>query len=120
MSILSFAGKVLKTGGSLLAGKTVEKIITPKTPEQMNTEKHNLELLTPKAQFWKSIARPSIAMGLVGTLILGVIIQYIQQIFGVDIKDVIKIPDYIITFDKIVVSAYIGSRGLEKILGKIL
>ena len=116
MGLLKIGKKVVKVASSLILGGG----ITPKTPEQINTEKHNLEMLTPKAQFWKSVARPTIAMSLVGVLILGVIIQYVQQIFGASIEDVIVIPKYIITFDKIVVSAYIGSRGLEKILGKIL
>jgi len=113
MSILGFLGKVGKTAGSLLIGKTIAP-----TPESIELKKQGLELLTPRAQFWTSIARPTISMALVGTLVLGTLIQFGQQLFKAEF--IITIPMYMIDFTKIIVGAYIGSRGIEKILGKVL
>ena len=113
MSILKVAGKLLQGGASLLGSEK-------KTQEEVESE---LSTLDPKSQYNRTMARPRIALGLVYTLILGVIIRWIQQIFGIHEAYLIDIPDYLISFSKIIVTAYIGSRGIEKvtdfIMGKV-
>lgn len=110
MGLKKLVGNLAKAGGKLLAGKE-------KTKEDIDLELSQLE---PRAQYNRTMARPRIAMALVGTLILGVLIQWVQQIFKVPPEEIITIPKYIVTFSKIVVSAIIGSRGLEKIIRKVL
>jgi len=111
MGLLKVAGKVLKAGANLLGEK-------PKTEEEKKEVEFNLSTLDPKAQYLKSVARPVIAISLVGLFVLGILIQWTQQIFNAEY--LISIPKEVITFAKIVVSAYIGSRGVEKVFDTLV
>ena len=113
--LVKAAGKIITGAGGILAGKKGEELLRDH-PELYNA----LAGLHPATQFLKSITRPTITLSLVFTLILGIVIQWIQQLTGVPTVECIVIPKYLVSFNKIVVSAYIGSRGLEKIIGKII
>lgn len=105
MSVLK---SILKFGGSLLFDKE-------KTQEQIEFDLANLD---KKSQYLKSIARPTILISIVATLILGVIIQWFQQIFKAQYIIVIPVYFYDLT-DKIVL-AMIGARSLEKIIKTLI
>ncbi len=111
--------KLVNVAASILpGGGLVKSIISPdKTPEQV---KAGLSALTPIAQYNKTLARPRIAQMVVGTYLLGVIIQWIQQLFfKVAKEDIIDIPGTLVKAMTIIVVAYFGSRGFENIFEKI-
>jgi hypothetical protein len=73
--------------------------------------------LSPKAQLWRAITRPILSLGLVGLLVLGIIIQYLQQIFGVPKAELLVIPGQVVELAKWVVAFWFTSRGVEKVVG---
>ena len=100
-----------------VASKVLAKIVNrPKTKDEVTFE---LSTLDPKAQYLTSITRPVISISLVYVLIIGVFIQWIQQMLNVPDIYRIEIPKYIINFSKIIVGAFVGSRGIEKIVKEI-
>jgi len=105
MSILKSA---LKLGGSLLLGKE-------KTKEEVE---FNLANLDKRSQYLKSVSRPTILISIVSTLILGVCIQWIQQIFKAEY--IIVIPVYFYDITEKIVLFMIAGRSLEKIVGKFI
>ena len=113
---------IFKKLGNLVAsiipgGGLVKNIISPdKTDEQVS---RGLSALSDIAQYNKTLARPRIATMIVGTYLLGVIIQWIQQLFKVLEKDLIDIPGTLVKAMTIIVVAYFGSRGFENIFEKI-
>lgn len=110
MGLKKLAGKVLGVAGGVLAGKKGEKVV--------NTENlTELSQLSPRAQVWRSITRPVITFSIIGLIVLGVLIQYVQGIVGID---TIEIPKQVFSFGKLVMAFWFGSRGLEKLLGKVL
>lgn len=105
-------GEVMKI---LPGGGIVKQILAPgKTPEETEIE---LSKLHPLAQYQKSMARPRIAMGIVAVYLLGITIQWIGQIFGN--PEIIIMPPVLIEFAKMILVAYIGSRGIEKVAESI-
>ncbi len=116
------AFKPLKLIGKLVSAiipgvGVVGKILAPSnSPEQV---KDGLALLDPIAQYNRTMARPRIAIGIVFVYLFGVIIQWGQKLFGVHTAYLIEIPPELIEFAKIVVSIIVGTRGIEKIVGKI-
>ncbi len=116
---MNFLKKIFGAATSILpGGRIIKSILAPgKTPEEV---KAGLSALTPIAQYNKTLARPRIAQSIVYTYLLGVIIQWIQQLFfHVAKENVIAIPDNLIKFSIVVVGAYFGSRGFENIIEKI-
>ena len=113
---LKLLGKIIKTvlpfGGGIVAD-----IISPE--KSIAEKKEGLELLAPIAQYNLTSARPLIAKAIVFTYLGGVIVQWIQVIFKVQQAYRIVIPDQLSEFAVIVVSVIVGSRGIEKIVGKI-
>ncbi|MEE9510426.1 MAG: hypothetical protein V3V81_08030 [Candidatus Bathyarchaeia archaeon] len=107
-----------KLVGSLIPGVgVVQSIIAPgKTTAE---KKEGLELLAPIAQYNLTSARPLIAKAIVFTYLGGVVIQWIQTIFKVQQAYRVVIPDQLSEFAVIVVGVIVGSRGIEKIVGKI-
>lgn len=99
---------ILQAGGSLLLGKD-------KTPEEVE---FNLSTLDKKSQYLKSVARPVILISIVFTLILGVIIQWLQQVFKAEY--IIVIPVYFYDLTEKIVLLMIGGRSLEKIIKGVL
>jgi len=111
MSLKKIAGKVLGIAGGVIAGKKGEE-------EVANTESlSELSQLSPQAQVWRSITRPLVTFAIVGILLLGILIQYVQGIVG---TETIEIPKQMFTFCKWTLGFWFGSRGIEKILGKVL
>lgn len=111
MGVKKLLGKALSVVGGVVAGKKGEK-------EAVDTENlSELSQLSPRAQVWRSITRPLVTFGIVGVLLLGVLIQYVQGIFG---AEVIEIPKQMFVFCKWTLGFWFGSRGIEKILGKVL
>ena len=95
-------------------GGIISSIISPeRSPEQIE---QGLAALDPIAQYNRTMARPRIALSIVYVYLLGIVINWILQIFG---EPQIIIPDILIEFAKVVIGAYIGSRGLEKIAESI-
>ena len=116
MSILKFLGKVAKTvlpfGGGIVAD-----IISPgKTIAQ---KKEGMKLLTPLAQYNLTMARPRIMIAIVYTYLGGTIIRWIQILCGVQKAYLIDMPEKLVGFAVIVVGIISGTRGVEKIIGKI-
>lgn len=112
-----FKGLVKGVSSLIPGGGVIQSIISPdKTPEQV---KDGLALLDPIAQYNRTMARPRIAIGIVFVYLFGVIIQWGQKLFGVHTAYMIVIPPELIEFAKIVVSIIVGTRGIEKIVGKI-
>jgi len=106
-----------KLASSVLGGGVVGQILgLDKTPEQV---KSGLELLTPIAQYNRTMARPRIAIAIVFTYLGGIIIQWVQVLFKVHQAYRIEIPGDLTEFAKIVVGVIVGTRGIEKIVGKI-
>lgn len=116
MSIFKKAANLLSS--ILPGGGIVKSIISPdKSPEQVA---QGLAALTPIAQYNKTLARPRIAQMIVGTYLLGVIIQWIQQLFfKIAKEDIIDIPSTLVKAMTVIVVAYFGSRGFENIFEKI-
>lgn len=116
MSILKFLGKAVKTilpfGGGIVAN-----IISP--DKSIAEKKEGMELLAPIAQYNLTSARPLIAKAIVFTYLGGVVIQWIQVLFQVQKAYRIVIPEQLSEFAVIVVSVIVGTRGIEKIVGKI-
>jgi len=111
MGLKKLAGKVLGVAGGLLASKKGEK-------STVNTENlSELSQLSSRAQVWRSITRPLVTFAIVGVLLVGVLIQYVQGICG---AEVIEIPKQMFVFCKWTLGFWFGSRGIEKILGKVL
>ena len=106
-----FLGKLASSlipGGGIIA-----EIIAPgKTPEQIA---QGLSSLDPIAQYNRTMARPRIALSIVYVYLGGIVIQWIQQLLKVPKPEIIVIPIVLVGFAKIIVGAYIGSRGFEKI-----
>lgn len=112
MGLKKLAGKALKLAGGVIAGKKGEKAT-------VNTESlSELSQLSPRAQVWRSITRPVITFSIIGLIVLGVLIQYVQSIVGVEQQ--LEIPKQVFSFGKLVMAFWFGSRGLEKLLGKVL
>lgn len=113
---LKLLGKIVKTvlpfGGGIVAD-----IISPN--KTMAEKKEGLELLTPIAQYNRTMARPRIAIAIVFTYLGGVVIQWIQVLCGVHKAYQIVIPSQLSEFAVIVVTVIVGSRGIEKIVDKI-
>jgi len=112
-----FKGLVKGVSSLIPFGGVVGDILSPdKTLEE---KKDGLALLDPIAQYNRTMARPRIAIGIVFVYLFGVIIQWGQKLFGVHTAYVIVIPAELMEFAKIVVSIIVGTRGIEKIAGKI-
>ena len=113
---LKLLGKIAKTilpfGGGIVAD-----ILSP--DKSMAEKKEGLEFLAPIAQYNLTSARPLIAKAIVFTYLGGVVVQWIQVLFKVQQAYRIVIPDQLSEFAVIVVSVIVGSRGIEKIVGKI-
>ena len=107
-----------KLVGAIIPGVgVVQSILAPgKSSEQV---KDGLALLDPIAQYNRTMARPRIAIGIVFVYLFGVIVQWGQKLFGLHQAYLIVIPPELIEFAKIVVSIIVGTRGIEKIVGKI-
>lgn len=73
--------------------------------------------LSPKAQLWRAITRPLISFGLVGLFFVGIIIRYLQHIFGVPEAGLLPIPPEVVELTKWVVAFWFTSRGVEKVVG---
>lgn len=118
MSILKFLGKAVKS--FIPFGSAVSEIIAPgKTPEQIE---QGLASLDPIAQYNRTMARPRIALACVYTY-LGMtvgnwLLAVSAQIFKVALQPV-PIPGALQDFATIAVGAYMGSRGVEKIVSSI-
>lgn len=113
---LKFLGKIAKTilpiGGGIVAD-----IIAPGKTQQEKNE--GLEMLTPIAQYNRTMARPRIAIGIVAVYLFGILIQWGQVLFKVHEAYRIVIPEDLTEFAKIVVTVIVGTRGIEKIVDKI-
>ena len=112
---LKFIGKLISKivpGGGIIAD-----IIAP--GKTQNEKNQGLEMLTPIAQYNRTMARPRIAIAIVFTYLGGVIIQWIQVLCGVQKAYQIVIPLQLSEFAVIVVTVIVGSRGIEKIVDKI-
>ena len=95
----------------------VADIIAPGKTQQEKNE--GLEMLTPIAQYNRTMARPRIAIGIVAVYLFGIIIQWGQVLFKVHEVYRIIIPSDLTEFAKIVVTVIVGTRGIEKIVDKI-
>ena len=118
MSILKFLGKVV--GSIIPGGGIISSIISPeRSPEQVQA---GLATLDPIAQYNRTMARPRIALACVYTYLgLSVgnwLIAVSAQIFKVPLQPV-TIPTTLQDFATIAVGAYMGSRGVEKIVSSI-
>jgi len=113
---LKLLGKIAKTilpfGGGIVAD-----ILAPGKTQQEKNE--GLAMLAPIAQYNLTCARPLIAKAIVFTYLGGVVIQWVQVIFKVHQAYRIVIPDQLSEFALVVVSVIVGTRGIEKIVGKI-
>ena len=69
--------------------------------------------LSPKAQLWRTITRPLLSFSMVGLFVLGVLIQYVQQIGG---WSLLVVPDQVVEVTKWVVGFWFGGRSIEKIV----
>jgi len=115
---MSLLKKIFKGVSKLVPfGGIVSDIISP--DKSIAEKKEGLELLDPIAQYNRTMARPRIAIGIVFTYLLGTIVQWVQQLCGVHQAYLITIPSELTDFAKIVVSVIVGTRGIEKIVGKI-
>lgn len=113
---LKILGKIAKAVLPM-GGGVVANILAPgKTQEEKN---EGLAMLAPIAQYNLTSARPLIAKAIVFTYLGGVVIQWVQVIFKVHEAYRIVIPDQLSEFALVVVSVIVGSRGIEKIVGKI-
>lgn len=74
--------------------------------------------LSPRAQWWRAVTRPLLSLGLVTLFALGVLIQYGQQIAGVE-HNVLAIPSEVVELSKWVVAFWFTSRGVEKVVGRL-
>lgn len=115
MSILKFLGKAVKS--IIPFGGVVSEIIAPGKTQQKKNE--GLEMLTPIAQYNRTMARPRIAIGIVAVYLIGILIQWAQVLFKVHQAYRIEIPGDLTEFAKIVVTVIVGTRGVEKIVDKI-
>ena len=113
MGLKKIAGKILAVGGKIIAGKK-GGVDTQIRVEDLS----ELSKLSPRAQVWRSITRPMITFSIIGVIVLGILIQYVQGIIGVE--ETIEIPKQLFTFGKLVMAFWFGSRGLEKIINKII
>jgi len=95
----------------------VADIIAPGKTQQEKNE--GLAMLVPIAQYNLTCARPLIAKAIVFTYLGGVVIQWIQVLFKVHQAYRIVIPGQLSEFALVVVSVIVGTRGVEKIFGKI-
>ncbi len=112
MSILKFLGKTVSK--LIPFGGVVADIIAPgKTQEEKNK---GLEMLTPIAQYNRTMARPRIAIMITATFLLGNIIQWIQVLCGVQKAYQIQISSELTNFTTIVVTAIVTGRGIQKIV----
>ena len=119
MSILKFLGKaaskLLPFGGGLVAD-----IISPgKTPAQIEA---GLASLDPIAQYNRTMARPRIALACVYTY-LGIevgnwLLAVASQVFKFPYIP-IPTPPTLEGFATVAVGAYMGSRGIEKVVSSI-
>lgn len=110
------ASKLLPIGGGLVAD-----IISPKGKTHEQVEQ-GLASLDPIAQYNRTMARPKIALACVYTY-LGMVagnwlLEVISQLFKFPFTT-IKIPTTLQDFATIAVGAYMGSRGIEKIVSSI-
>lgn len=110
--------KIAKIASSLIpGGGVVSQIIgLDKTPQQVES---GLALLDPIAQYNKTMARPRIAIMIVAVYLSGILIQWGQVLFKVELAYRIAIPTDLTEFAKIVVTVIVGTRGIEKIVDKI-
>lgn len=136
---------IIKGAGSLLLKKAASKVGVPEStidvvlkesqsiaetdPEMQkilseeNQKQREFELafygkaadLSPKAQLWRAMTRPIISFGLVGLFVIGVLIQFGQQIFGSSY--VLELPPQLLQLCKWVVAFWFSSRGIEKVVG---
>lgn len=110
--------KIFKAAGSLIPGVGIVKSII--APEKSQQEKNDgLAMLVPLAQYNKTMARPRIAIGIVAVYLFGILLQWAQVLFKVEAAHKIIIPSDLTEFAKIVVTVIVGTRGIEKIVGKI-
>ena len=106
--ILGKLASKLIPGGGIIAD-----IIAPgKTPAQIEA---GLASLDPIAQYNRTMARPRIALTITYTYVLGVVIQWVQQLCKVPKEELITIPETLLTAFTLAITAYMGSRGIEKI-----
>jgi len=98
-------------------GGIVKEIIAPEKSQQEKND--GLAMLVPLAQYNKTMARPRIAIGIVAVYLFGILIQWAQVLFKVAAANRIIIPSDLTEFAKIVVTVIVGTRGIEKIVGKI-
>jgi hypothetical protein len=73
--------------------------------------------LSPQAQLWRSITRPLLSLILVALFVLGVLIQYGQQVMG-NGGNFLIIPPEVVELAKWVVAFWFTSRGVEKVMGR--
>ena len=104
-------GKVLGVAGGVIAGKKGEEVLVTENLSELSQ-------LSPRAQVWRSITRPIISFSIIAVILLGVLISYGEHLAGVE--NPLEVPKYIISFGKWVLGFWFGSRGIEKILGKVL
>lgn len=115
MSIFKKIGKLVAS--IIPGGGIIGSLISPgKTPDEVQS---GLAMLDPIAQYNRTMARPRIALSIVYAYLLGTIIQWIQQIAGVPKEEIITIPGDLLTFAQVAIGAYIGSRGLEKMVSSV-
>ena len=115
MSIIKFLGKAVKS--IIPGGGIIGSLISPeRTPEQVES---GLAMLDATAQYNRTMARPRIALTVTYTYVLGIIIQWIQQLCGVAKENLITIPETLLAAFTLAITFYIGSRGVEKVVESI-
>ncbi len=72
--------------------------------------------LSPRAQWWRAVTRPLLSLTLSALFVLGVLIQYGQQLAGSG-GAVLVIPPEVVELTKWVVAFWFTSRGVEKVMG---
>lgn len=102
------ASKLIPFGG------IVSDIISPEKTQEEKDE--GLKMLTPIAQYNRTMARPRIAIMITATFLLGNIIQWIQVLCKVQKAYQIEISGELTNFTTIVVTAIVTGRGIQKIV----
>jgi len=118
VSILKFLGKAVSS--IIPGGGIISSIISPeRSPEQVQA---GLATLDPIAQYNRTMARPRIALACVYTY-LGIevanwLFAVASQIFKFPYTP-IPTPPTLEGFATVAVGAYMGSRGIEKVVSSI-
>jgi len=110
------ASKLMPIGGGLVAD-----IISPKNKSQEQIEQ-GLASLDPIAQYNRTMARPKIALACVYSYLGITVLDWLFQVFSQLFKfpyTTVKTPETLEGFATIAVGAYMGSRGIEKIVSSI-